>query len=583
MRSLLKYFKGYGAYALLGPVFKLLEACFELTMPIIMATLVNNAFGNPTYFAGHKIPLTTAECGIALACITVSGFLMALTCNYFATLASMGFGAQLRSALFKHISSLSHREIDLLPAASFTNRLTADVIQIQQAVTMFIRLVLRAPVLALGALAMVIIIDKTVAVIFGISIPVVGFAIFFIMKKTVPMYKKVQGGLDKIGLVTRENLTGARVVRAFSRQEKEIARGEEAAEGYYKDTVRVNRISALLNPLASLIMNIGIALIVVVGAAEVGKGKVSSAEISSFITYILWILLALTIIANISVIITRALSSAERIKDVFDIAPSVTEKGINALPDFSAPPLAFKNVFFRYNETNYVLKDVSFEVFPGESLALIGGTGSGKSTVASLAARFYDASSGEVTVFGKNVKDYDQAELKKLIAVVIQNSSLMSGTLRENIAWGYSEPDDKRIISALKTAEAWEFVSKLKEGLDAKVNAGGTNFSGGQVQRLTIARALYRRPKILVLDDSAGALDFATEARLRKNLKKLSPEITVVTISQRAGSVRHSDRILVLDKGSLAGNGGHKELLAASPVYREICLTQFKEEELDAD
>lgn len=581
MGKLLKYFKGYTPQVILGPLFKCLEACLELMLPIIMATLVNNAYGVETKIGGFVIPLNNVQCIVWMSASVVTGFSFTVIAQYFAAASSAGFGGRLREALFEKLLYLSDKELDSIGNATLINRITNDVNQLQLAVAMVIRLVLRAPVLAAGAFFMAFLINKTVAFIFGISIPVVGAILYFIMRKTIPIHRTVQTNLDKITVVTRENLTGARVVRAFSRQDMEIERGVNATTEYYRSAVKVNKISALMNPLASLLMNFGIAIMIVIGASQVNKGAITSAEISAFVTYFLWILSALTIIANTSVIITKAIASADRINAVLDLEPSVKDTGTE-LPDRNnATALSFNNVSFRYNETgNRVLKNITFEMPTNSILAIIGGTGSGKSSLAALIPRFYDPSEGEIKLFGKDVASYSQEELRRSVAIALQTPNLFAGTLRENIALGDENPDDKRIIESLKLAEAWEFVKKLNNGLDAEVLAGGKNFSGGQIQRLSVARALYRRPALLILDDSASALDFATEARLRKNLKKLVKTTSIIIISQRAGSVRHADQIIVLDSGGLAGIGSHKELLESSPLYREICLSQFNEEEL---
>ncbi|MFA5448919.1 MAG: ABC transporter ATP-binding protein [Clostridia bacterium] len=581
MSRLFKYFEGYRAKIVFGSLFKLFEACLELTLPVIMATLINNAFGVQTKIGGYVIPLTTTQCIVLLSVFIIAGFGFAVCAQYFAAVGSMGFGGKLRSALFKHIFSLSNREIEALGTESYVNRLTNDVNQIQLAVAMFVRLIFRAPVLCVGALIMAFLIDTKIAIIFAVSIPIVSLVLFLIMKRTIPMHKKVQSDLDRIGVVTRENLTGARVIRAFSGQDKEIDRGIAATENYYQSSVKVNKLSAAMNPLTALIMNLSIAVIVIAGAHRVAGGHITPAEISAFVTYILWLLLALTIIANISVLITRALASADRVSEILQLNSSVADEGLIRETPQTEDTLKFENVFFRYNDTEYILKDISFAMQKGETIGIIGGTGSGKSTLAALIARFYDAERGAITLNGEDIKSYPLDVLRHKVAVVMQNSTLFKGSLRENIALGDENPNDNHIIDCLKAAAAWEFVKKLKDGLDTAVLAGGRNFSGGQLQRLTIARALYRRAEILILDDSSSALDFATDARLRKNLAKIAKHTNVIVISQRVGTVRQSDKIIVLDKGRIAGIGAHKELLETSPIYREICLTQFKEDELN--
>lgn len=576
MRKLMHYLKGFRKEVLLGPLFKLTEAIFELIVPLVMARIIDNGIrGNNT---GYILRM-----GGVLVLLGVTGLLCALVCQYFAARASQGVGTVLRNDLFRHINSLSYAEIDQIGTPSLLTRLINDVNQLQLAVAMLIRLVIRAPFLVLGSTVMAMLIDLRLSLIFLAAAPLIAGVIYLIMSRSIPFYRITQKLLDRVSLITRENLSGARVIRAFSRQGAEQERFREAASDIERTAVRVGKISALLNPATSVIVNLAIIAIIWFGGLQVDSGRLTQGEITALVSYMTQIMLALIVIANLVVIFTKASACGTRVSEVLELTPSVTDAGnaaVSVQADAQTPKVSFENVSFAYaGSQENALEGIQLSVRPGETIGVIGGTGSGKSTFVNLIPRFYDATAGCVRIDGADVKAYPFAQLRGRIGVVPQKAVLFAGTLRENMQWRKADATDAEIYHALEIAQAAEFVNKLPEGLDTMLQQGGGNLSGGQRQRLTIARALVGSPQILILDDSASALDFATDAALRQSLRRQTRGMTVFMVSQRAGTVRAADRIVVLDDGRIAGVGPHHELFETCAVYREICLSQMNAEE----
>ncbi|HIT54220.1 MAG TPA: ABC transporter ATP-binding protein [Candidatus Fimivicinus intestinavium] len=576
MRKLVCYLRDFRKEVILGPLFKLTEAIFELIVPLVMAQIIDTGIrGNhPSYIL---------RMGGVLVLLGVTGLLCALVCQYFAAKASQGVGTVLRNDLFRHINSLSYAEVDKIGTPSLLTRLINDVNQLQLAVAMLIRLVIRAPFLVLGSTVMAMLIDLRLSLIFLAAAPLIAGAIYLIMSRSIPFYKVTQKFLDRVSLITRENLSGARVIRAFSRQEAEQERFQEAASDIERTAVRVGKISALLNPATSVIVNLAIIAIIWFGGLQVDTGRLTQGEITALVSYMTQIMLALIVIANLVVIFTKASACGARVSEVLELAPSVTDAGNTAVfvrADAQTPKVSFEGVSFAYaGAQENALEDIGLCVRQGETIGVIGGTGSGKSTFVNLIPRFYDVTAGRVLIDGVDVKTYPFAELRGQIGVVPQKAVLFAGTLRENMQWRKADATDEEIYRALEIAQAAEFVNKLPEGLDTMLQQGGGNLSGGQRQRLTIARALVGSPQILILDDSASALDFATDAALRKALRSQTKGMTVFMVSQRAGTVRAADRIVVLDDGKIAGIGPHQELFERCAVYQEICLSQMNAEE----
>ncbi|HEZ7986230.1 MAG TPA: ABC transporter ATP-binding protein [Ruminococcus sp.] len=572
MKKLLKYLKNYKKELIFGPIFKLLEAIFELTVPLVMAKIIDNgiANGNSSYILKMSgLIVVLGICGLGFA----------LTCQYLAAKCAYGFGTELRTALYKHINSLSYSGIDKIGTASIVNRLTNDSNTVQNGVNMFIRLAVRAPFLVIGAAVMAITIDVKLSMIFFVAAPLISFVIFMIMRKTIPMYKKTQQRLDHASMLTRENLEGTRVIRAFSRQQEEIDEFKDAVDDISDCSIAVGKISAILNPVAFMVMNLGIVAIIWFGGIKINAGSLTQGELTAFTNYMTQILLALIVLANLIVTFTKAFASANRISEIFDIAPEQSGKDI-ADTDCDENIIEFRNVSFAYETAGgNSVKNVSFTLKKGEMLGIIGGTGSGKSTLANLIPCFYRAASGDVLVSGINVNDWEIDSLRRRIGIVPQKAILFSGTIRENMKWRNKNASDEEIITALKTAQAWEFVSKFPERLDKKVSQGGRNFSGGQRQRLSIARALIGSPDILILDDSTSALDYATDLALRKSLKSEMSETTVIMISQRTTSLKDADKIIVMEDGEAVGIGTHSDLLKSCDVYSEIYRSQMNDME----
>lgn len=573
MLKLARYLKHFLPHVTIGPICKLTEAIFELIVPLVMANIIDIgiAQGDTDYIWRN---------GLILVILAVCGLGCALVCQYMASVASQGVGTRLRSDLYRHINTLSNKELDKLGTAALVTRVSNDVNAVQTAVAMLIRLVVRAPFLVIGATIMAFSISPRLSLIFFGAMIAIVLVMFPIMKVTVKLFKKQQKSLDGISRITRENLSGVRVVRAFSRQEHEQERFEENAEEFRKAAVRAGRINALLNPAIFIAVNTAYVLIVWFGGgfADTGTDGLTQGLVIALVNYMTQISLALVVVANLVTIFTRAAASSSRINEIFEMQPSVVGAEKSPTQDKNAPAIKFDKVRFAYSTGDDALEDISFDLNRGEVLGVIGGTGSGKSTVVNLLCRFYDVDSGEVRINGVNVKDYPTDELRRIISLVPQKTELLSGTLRENMTLGRDDITDEQIYKALEIAQAKEFTDNLDGGLDAKILQGGKNFSGGQKQRLSIARAVAQSPEILILDDSSSALDYATDAKLRESLKTLP--MTCVIISQRANSIRHANKILVLDDGKAVGLGTHAQLLKTCEIYREICLTQYTEQEL---
>jgi ABC-type multidrug transport system, ATPase and permease components len=575
MLKLAKYLKAYQKQVILGPIFKMIEAIFELIVPLVMVNIIDIGIGNlDTNYILKQ--------GGLLILLGVVGLASSLTCQFFSSRASQGTGTIIRRELFKHINTLSHAEIDEVGTPSLIVRLNNDINQVQLSVAMFIRLAFRVPVLVLGATIMAVKLDAKLSVIFLAAAIIISIILYVIMSKSVPFYSKVQRILDKVSLIVRENLAGVRVIRAFSRQEYEKKRFEDTNELLRETVIRVSRLSALLNPFTSAVTNISIIAIIWFGGIRVDNGNLTQGEVIALCNYMMQILLALIVLANLVVIFTKAWASAMRINEIFDTKATVTDIGNEMQKeDKSAAHIVFRNVDFKYkgNEENFFEK-VNFEILRGETIGIIGGTGSGKSTLVQLIPRFYDCISGSIEVDGIDVKKYPFSQLREKIGMVPQQAVLFSGTIRENMKWRNSKATDEDIEIALKTAQASEFVSKLDVGLNHMILQGGKNLSGGQRQRLTIARALIGSPEILILDDSASALDYTTDAKLRKAIKEDTENMTVIMISQRANVIKDADKILVIDDGSIVGIGTHDNLFKNCEVYHEICLSQLSENEI---
>ena len=565
-----KYLGAFKKELIIGPAAKLTEAIFELIVPLIMADIIDTGING-----GAGKPYIYRMGGI-MVLLGVLGLCCALVCQYLASRASQGVGTVIRNDLFRHINTFSHAELDRFGTPSLITRITGDVNQVQSAVAMLIRLVVRAPFLVIGAAVMAMTIDLKLSVIFLAVMPLVSLVLYLIMSRSVPFYKVIQKKLDKISLITRESLTGARVIRAFSRGEAEEERFGAANEDYAETSMRVGRLSALLNPLTYAIMNLAIAAIVWFGGFRVDSGDLSQGQVIAFVNYMTQISLALVVVANLVVLFTKAAACSARINEVFDTAPSIVD-GEGANEKQNVPKIEFKNLSFSYSENgDNALENISFSINAGETVGVIGGTGSGKSTLVNLIPRFYDAEQGEVLIDGETVKNYKLDDLRKKVGVVPQKAVLFSGTIADNLRWGNENASLDDMEKAVTIAQAKEFIDKLPEGFDTEIAQGGRNLSGGQKQRLTIARALTGSPEILILDDSASALDFATDAALRKAIAQNTTNMTVIIVSQRATSIRYADKIIVLDDGEAVGIGTHDKLIESCDVYREIVLSQEK-------
>ena len=569
MRKLVRYLKNYKLNLTLGPLAKLTEAIFELIVPLVMSDIIDNGIDGD---GGIEYVLTHGAIMVALG---VMGLACALTCQYLAAKCSQGFGTELRNDLFRHINTLSFKELDKFGTPSIVNRLSSDVNQLQYMVAMLIRLVIRAPFLVIGAAVMAMMINLKLSLIFIAAAPLIAVVLYFIMSRSIPLYKNVQQKLDKVAQITRENLSGVRVVRAFSEQEYEKDRFDKSADELTRGAIVVGRISALLNPATFVIINAAIIAILWFGGGLVNTGEMTQGEVFAFVNYMTQISLALVVVAQLVVTVTKAIASGTRVVELLDAAPSITDDGnteVNTSVD--APAVKFDHVSFGYNEGKYTLTDLTLTVPRGASVGIIGGTGSGKSTLVNLLARFYDVSEGSVELFGTDVKKYPLKQLRRTVAYVPQNTMLFSGTIRSNLLMGGRDADDETLWKCLETAQAASFVREKEKGLDSVVMQGGKNFSGGQRQRLAVARALAARSDILVLDDSSSALDFATDLNMRTAINATRGDTTLFLVSQRATSLKDCDVIVVLDGGLVAGIGKHDDLLKTCDVYREIYLSQ---------
>lgn len=558
----------------IGPFFKFVEAVFELFLPLLMAKLIDNGInkGDTAYI--YKMG------GLMLA-MSVIGLISVFICQYSASIASQGFGTELRNALMRKINTFSHKEIDHFGTATLITRATNDINQMQLALAMLIRLVIRAPFLSIGSLIMAIYVSPKLALVFAVLLPLFCLILYFIMIKTIPLYKIVQTKVDRLTQVVSENLSGVRVIRAFARSKKEKQRAEDVSDELAKSYIRVANLSALMTPATSLIMNAGILIILYVGGFQVNTGSLMQGEVLALINYIMQMLLALIIVANLVVIFTKSAASAARINEVLDTDVSVVENEsptyLTAIENQTA--IQFENVSFKYAAASAnALENIEFNLSKGQILGVTGPTGSGKSTLINLIPRFYDVTAGTLLINGTNVNEFDLQSLRRSIGYVPQNSSLFTGTIAENLRWGKADATEAELQMALEIAQSADFVASLKDGLNSPVFEGGKNFSGGQRQRLTIARALVSQPDILILDDSLSALDYQTDLNLRRALASRSRNTTVVIVSQRISSIQTADQILVLNDGKLANSGTHKQLLAESDIYRQIYDSQSETE-----
>ncbi len=561
MKSLFQYMKAYTTESILGPLFKLLEASFELIVPLIIADIVDIGIAN-----GDKGDIVGRF--FILVLLGVVGLAFSITAQYFAARAAVGVSADLRHALFSHLQKLSFTELDQLGTSTMITRMTSDINQVQSGVNLTLRLLLRSPFVVFGAMVMAFTVDVKSALIFAAVIPVLSVVVFSIMAASIPLYRKVQQRLDSVTGTTRENLTGVRVIRAFCKEEEEISLFDTRSEALRQTQKFVGRISALMNPLTYVIINAAIILLIYTGALQVEAGILTQGAVLALYNYMSQILVELIKLANLIINITKSIACAKRIETVMGIQSSITEKE-NAVTNAEDEIIVrFEDVSLTYaNAGEKSLENISFSVRRGETVGIIGGTGCGKTSLVNLIGRFYDATEGAVYVDGVNVKDYSITALRDKIGIVMQKAVLFKGTIRENICWGKKDADDTQIMQALEAAQALDVVSSKEGGLDAAVEQAGRNFSGGQRQRLTIARALVKNPSILILDDAASALDHATDAALRKAIRNRKDAPTTFIVSQRASSIRYADQIIVLDDGLIAGIGTHDELLASCPVY----------------
>ena len=570
MKELLKYLRHYIKESILAPLFKMLEASFELFVPLVMAAIIDTGIKNSDKPYIFKMAMV-------LVGLAIVGFISALTAQYFAAKASVGFGKELRGDLYRHINTLSYSEIDKIGTSTLITRLTADVNQMQTAVNLFLRLFLRSPFIVIGAVVMAFTVDPKTAIIFAVSIPLLAAVVFGIMFYSVPIYKKVQNRLDSVMRITRENLSGVRVIRAFNHEQKEIEDFDKCSEELKDMQLYGGKISAYLNPITYVIVNLSIVLIIYVGGIQVNTGRLTQGEVISLINYMSQVLVELIKLSNLIINLTKSVACGNRIYDVFKIKPSINDGSGKKTNGEAA--VEFDHVSATYaGSKEKSLDSLTLSIPRGSTIGIIGATGSGKTTLINLIPRFYDVSEGSLKVNGTDVRNYNVDELRKLIGVVPQKAALVSGTVRDNVKWGKPDATDEEIIEALKTAQALDFVNE-KDGLDSKILQGGKNLSGGQIQRLTIARALVRKPEILILDDSSSALDFATDAALRRAIKADTDNMTVFIVSQRFSTIKNADMIIVLDDGSVCGIGKHDELFENCEEYKEICESQLSSKE----
>lgn len=585
MKKLVKYLKDYKLESVMGPLFKMLEASFELFVPLVVARMIDVGIRN------QDIPYILKMGGL-LALLGIVGLACSLTAQYFAAKAAVGFSTALRNDLFSHINHLSYSEQDVIGTATLVTRMTSDVNQVQAGLNLALRLLLRSPFIVFGAMAMAFTVNVKAAMVFAVAIPALSVVVFGIMGVSMPLYKKVQRQLDKVTLATRENLTGARVIRAFNRQADEISKFDESNAMLVKIQVFVGKISALMNPITYVIINLAIVAVVWIAGKQVDAGIITQGETVALVNYMSQILVELIKMANLIVSISKALACANRINMVFEEKGSITDlteadpgrmdDGKNvAAGEKNIPKIQFEHVCFSYkNAKADSLENLNFSVEKGQTIGIIGGTGSGKSSLVNLIPRFYDVRQGVVRVDGKDVRYWPVQELRHKIGMVPQKAVLFKGSLRDNMKWGKQDATDGEIYRALEIAQAKSFVEEKGKGLDMWIDQNGKNLSGGQRQRLTIARALVRDPEVLIMDDSASALDFATDAKLRKAIREGTKDMTVFIVSQRATTIKNADQIIVLEDGTAAGIGTHRKLLDTCEVYREICLSQLSREEV---
>lgn len=571
MFKLAHYLRHYKKEVILGPLCKLLEAIFELFIPLLMTQIIDVGIKN------HDITYVYQR-GFLMIGLGGIGFLFALICQYVASKASQGIGTMLRNDLFAHVNTLSHAELDLLSSASLVNRLTNDINQLELAVAMLIRLVIRAPFLIIGATIMALLIHVQMALIFLAAGVAVSVILFVIMKYSMPLYRLVQKKLDQLGRLTIENLQGARVIRGFARQDTQKQQFDQAAAAHTQSALQAAHLSALLNPLSTVVMNVAVLAIIWFGALNVQNGSLAQGQIVALVNYIMQILLALIVLANLIVLFTRASASAARVNQVFALQSTVQSSPDIVPPDTSCPDtpaIQMQDVCFTYaNSKQSAISDISFAVYPGQTVGIIGATGSGKSTIVNLIPRFYDAVQGTIQIGGTDVRTYPLDQLRNTIGIVPQHSMLFHGSILDNLRWGCEHATLQQVEWALSIAQAQEFVDRLPDGINTMISENAKNLSGGQKQRLCIARALIRRPQILILDDSSSALDFATDLSLRQTIRRKAENMTVVVVSQRVPSVRSADLILVLDHGRIVAQGTHETLHQRCDIYREICVSQ---------
>ena len=571
MKSLLKYLKDYKKETVLAPFFKMLEALFELFVPLVMAAIID------TGLAGNDKPYIFQMSGILIA-LGLIGLVCSITAQYFSAKAACGCAAKLKNALFEKMQAMTFTEMDHVGASTMINRMTTDVNQVQTGINMVLRLFLRSPFIVFGAMIMAFTVNAKAALVFVVVIPVLSVIVFGIMLVTIPLYKNVQGQLDNVLEKTRENLAGIRVIRAFGKEEEEIREFEARNNALTRFQQYVGKISALMNPVTYVVINIAIAVLIYVGAIQVNVGILTQGAVVALYNYMSQILVELIKLANLIITMTKSAASAQRIETIFKVSKG--KKEIEILPEGNTEAkVVFDHVTLAYeNAGENTLTDIDFIVNSGDTIGIIGGTGSGKTSLVHLIPGFYPVKQGAVYVDGKNVKSYEEGELRDKIGIVMQKSVLFKGTIRENMLWGNENATDEEIIQAIETAQGKDILEKKENGLDEEIEQGGRNLSGGQKQRLCIARALVRKPEILILDDSASALDYATDAALRKSLKNLSYHPTTFIVSQRTSSIMHADKIIVLDDGHMVGIGTHEELLQTSSVYKEIYDSQFKKD-----
>ena len=575
MKKLLVYLKDYKKESVLGPLFKLLEASFELIVPLVMAAIIDTGVAN-----GDR-PYIMKMC-MVLVLLALIGLTCSITAQYFAAKAAVGFSTKLRHALFEHIQTLSFSEMDTVGTSTLITRMTSDINQTQNGVNLVLRLFLRSPFIVFGAMVMAFTIDFKAALIFVVTIPLLSIVVFGVMIISIPLYKKVQAALDKVLGITRENLTGSRVIRAFNKEQDETVHFNESNDALTKIQLYVGKISALMNPLTYVIINGAIVVLVWTGAIRVNDGYITQGEVVALVSYMSQILVELIKLANLIINITKSIACGNRIQAIFEMQPSIQDPAVAAAAELEKTEAAvvFSHVSLTYaGAGEESLTDIDFSAKKGETIGIIGGTGSGKSSVVNMIPRFYDATKGSVKINGKDVRDYTLEELRSKIGMVLQKAVLFKGTIRENMLWGNETATDEDIYRALEIAQAKEFVDQKDGGLDFKIEQGGKNLSGGQRQRMTIARAILKNPDILILDDSASALDFATDARLRMAIRDMENQATVFIVSQRAASIMYADKIIVLDDGQIVGMGTHEQLLKECEVYQEIYYSQFKKTE----